>query len=328
MGVKKWLEPHAKYCFSKFTNSSEEVRKWCIVGEDSDGNPALVVPNATRGAGPDPVKSWFDDARKEKAELFSTINLQCFRSNVKTATSKWYIGAHNPENGSNPPRTTTDQHATTTQDQEDYQNGDYDPPAVSGDILQAADLEDNVSLVHDTILLHDGKGNETPFNYVQAKYTTSFTTSAGAYRTKGKCHIVIHMPSGWRLTDQNPHFYSISGNGLQLVLKFKPPPALFTKKFLGDMLADFGANKPYKNLATGTSHPAVSAIMKATEVGQANNPGVIMRINLLAKCPSFCVIKGLFESRDAFANLTTAAAPAVCSTNADCCVFCHSPPHP
>jgi hypothetical protein len=78
MGVKKWLEPHTKYCFSKFTNSSEEVGKWCIVGEDSDGNPALVVPNATRGAGPDPVKSWFDDAREEKAELFSTINLQCF----------------------------------------------------------------------------------------------------------------------------------------------------------------------------------------------------------------------------------------------------------
>ena len=324
MGVKKWLEPHAKYCFSKFTNSSEEVGKWCIVSEDSDGNPALVVPNATRGTGPDPVKSWFDDAREEKAELFSTINLQCFRSNVKTAASKWYNGAHNPENGSNPPRTTTDQHATTTQDQEDYQNGDDDPPAVSGDV----DHEDNISLVRDTIFLHDGEGNETPFNYIQAKYTTSFTTSTGAYRSKEKCHIVIHMPSGWRLTDQNPNFYSISGNGSQLVLKFKPPPALFTKKILGDMLADFTANKPYKNLATGTLHPAVSAIMKAAEVGQANNPDVIMIIKLLAKCPSFCVIKGLFESRDAFANLTTAAAPAVCSTNVDCCVFCHSPPHP
>jgi hypothetical protein len=81
-------------------------------------------------------------------------------------------------------------------------------------------------------------------------------------------------------------------------------------------------------LATGTLHPAVSAIMTAAEVGQANNPDVIMRINLLAKCPSFCVIEGLFESRDAFAKLTTAAAPAVSSTNADCCVFCHSPPHP
>ncbi len=63
---------------------------------------------------------------------------------MKTAALKWYNGAHNPENGSNPPLTTTDQHATTTQDQEDYQNGDDDPPAVSGDVLQAADHEDNI----------------------------------------------------------------------------------------------------------------------------------------------------------------------------------------
>ena len=80
------------------------------------------------------------------------------------------------------------------------------------------------------------------------------------------------------------------------------------------MLSDFKPNKPYKNLATGTLHPAVSAIMKAAEVGQANNPAVIMRINLLAKCPSFCAFEGLFESRDVFANLTTTAAPVVCST--------------
>ena len=129
------------------------------------------------------------------------------------------------------------------------------------------------------------------------------------------------MPSGWKLTNQNPNFYTISGNGLQLVLKFNPPPAVFTKKKLGDMLANFGANKPYKNLATGTLHPAVSAIMKAAEVEQANNPYVIMRIKLLAKCPSFCAIEGLFESKDAFAKLTMAPVPAVSSTNADCCVF-------
>jgi hypothetical protein len=328
MGAKKWLEPHTKYCFSKFTDSSEEVGKWCIVRADSDGSPELVVPNATRGAGFDPVKSWFEEARIEKAELFSPINLQCFRMNVKSAASKWFIGAHNPENGSNPPRTTTDQYATTTQDQEDNQNGGDDPPAVIGDVLQVVDHEDNVFLVRDTIVLHDGEGNETPFDYVQAKYTTSFTTSAGAYRSKEKCHIVIHMPSGWKLSDQNPNFYSISGNGSQLVLKFKPPPALFTKTILGDMLANFGTNKPYKNLATGTLHPAVSAIMKAAEVGQANNPDVIMRIKLLSKCPSFCAIEGLFQSRDAFAKLTTAPAPAVSSTNPDCCVFRHSPPSP
>ncbi len=110
---------------------------------------------------------------------------------MKTAASKWYNGAHNPENGSNPPRTTTDQHATITQDQEDDQNRGDNPPAVISDVLQAAD-DDNVSLVHDTIFLHDGEGNETPFNYVQAKYTTSFTTSTGAFRSKEKCHIVIH----------------------------------------------------------------------------------------------------------------------------------------
>ena len=94
------------------------------------------------------------------------------------------------------------------------------------------------------------------------------------------------------------------------------------------MLADFGTNKPYKKMATGTLHPAVSAIMKAADVGQANNPDVIMRIKLLAKCQSVCAIEGLFEGRDADANLVTAAAPTVSSSNAVCCVcFCHPPPH-
>jgi hypothetical protein len=80
-GTKKWLGLHVKFCFNKFTNMPEDG-KWCIVGEDSNGSPALVVPNATRG-GSDPVKCWYDQARKEQAELFSTINLQCFRTNVK-----------------------------------------------------------------------------------------------------------------------------------------------------------------------------------------------------------------------------------------------------
>ncbi len=230
MGTRKWLEPHNNYCFSKFTNSAEDDGKWCIVGADSDSNPVLVMPNTTRGVGPDLIKKWFAKARVGHADLFSTINFQCFQSNVKTAASKWYNRAHNPENGSNPPRTMTDQHATTTQDQEDNQNSDDDPPAITGDVLQAAD-EDNISLVCDTIFLHNGKGNKMPFNYIQAKYMTSFRTSAGAYRSKETCHITIHMPSALKLTNQNPTFYTISGNGLQLVLTFKPPPAVFTKKY-------------------------------------------------------------------------------------------------
>ncbi len=72
-------------------------------GASSVQIPTATLPDATRGGGHDPVKKWFDDERKENADLFSTINLQCFQSNVKTATSKWYNRAHNPENGSNPP---------------------------------------------------------------------------------------------------------------------------------------------------------------------------------------------------------------------------------
>jgi hypothetical protein len=53
--------------------------------------------------------------------------------------------------------------------------------------------------------------------------------------------------------------------------------------------------------------------MKAADMGQANNPDVIMRIKLLAKCQSVSTIEGLFEGRDAGANLVTAAAPAVSS---------------
>jgi hypothetical protein len=81
-------------------------------------------------------------------------------------------------------------------------------------------------------------------------------------------------------------------------------------------------------MAMGMLHPAVSAIMKAADVGQANNPDVIMRIKLLATCQSVCAIEGLIEGRDADANLVTAAAPAINSSNAVCCVcFCHPPPH-
>ena len=65
MGTRKWLEPHNAYCCSKFTNSAEEDGKWCIVGADSDDNPALVLPNATRGEAPDPVKKWFDNVREK-----------------------------------------------------------------------------------------------------------------------------------------------------------------------------------------------------------------------------------------------------------------------
>jgi hypothetical protein len=78
------------------------------------------------------------------------------------------------------------------------------------------------------------------------------------------------------------------------------------------MLANFGANKP---LATGTLHPAVSAIMKAADVGRANNLDVIMRIKLLIiKCQSVCAIEGLFEGRGALANLVMAAEPTVSSS--------------
>jgi hypothetical protein len=190
--------------------------------------------------------------------------------------------------------------------------------------------EINVSFVCETIFLCDDEGNETPFNYIQAKYTTSLMTSSGAYRSMEKCHITIHVPSGWKLSNQNPSsFCTISGNGSQLILKFKLPPAVFNRNILRDMLANFGTNKPYKKMATGMLHPAVSAIMKAADVEQANNPDVIMRIKLLEKCQSVCAIEGLFEGRDADANLVMAAAPTVSSSNAVCCVcFCHPPPHP
>ncbi len=266
------------------------------------------MPNAARG-GRDPVKLWYDEARIEDAKLFSTINLQCFRTNVRNMAKKWYDGANNPVNGSNPPRT-TDQHETT-QDQEDDENGGDDVPAVPGDIPQAAD-EDNISFVRETILLYDGKGNETPFNYVQAKYTTSSTTSSGNYRSTEKCHVIIHAPSGWKLSDQNPSsFCTISGNGSQLVLKFKPPPAVFNKRILWDMIAKFGKDGTHQNLPTGTLHPAFAAIIRAAEVGQSNSPDVIMKIKLLVKCQSVCAIEGLYKGRGTSAKLVNAAAPVV-----------------
>ncbi len=117
-GAKKWLDPHVKFCFSKFTDCEHEDGKWCIVGADSDGDYTLVVPNATRG-GLDLMKQWYEEAHEECTELFSTINLQCFRTNVQNTTKKWFDGAHNPANGSNLPRMTDHNNATREQEDED-----------------------------------------------------------------------------------------------------------------------------------------------------------------------------------------------------------------
>jgi hypothetical protein len=102
-----------------------------------------------------------------------------------------------------------------------------------------------------------------------------------------------------------------------------------TRTYYDICLPTLKQTNPLQKMAMGTLHPAVSAIMKAADVGQANNPDVLMRIKLLAKCQSVCAIEGLFEGRGVSANLVLAAAPVVSSSNADCCVcFCHPPTHP
>ena len=80
--------PQVKFYFSKFTDSETEDGKRCTVGADSDGNCALVVPNATRGS-LDPVEMWYKEAREEHSKLFSTINPQCFRLNMWNTAEKW-----------------------------------------------------------------------------------------------------------------------------------------------------------------------------------------------------------------------------------------------
>jgi hypothetical protein len=53
------------------------------------------------------------------------------------------------------------------------------------------------------------------------------------------------LPFGWKLSNQSPSsFCTLSGNGSQLVLKFKLPPAVFNKEILHDMSADLGKKKP------------------------------------------------------------------------------------
>jgi hypothetical protein len=196
-GAKKWLDPHVKFCFSKFTDSENEVEKWCIVGADSNGNHALVVPKTTRG-GLDLVKLWYKEAGEEHTELSSMIKLQRFRTNVHNTAKKWHDGANNPANGPNLSRTTY--HAT--HDHEDKDGNDV--PAIPSDMPQAAN-EDNISIVCDSIIIiaYNGKGNNKLFNYIQCKYVTSSTSSSN-FQSTNKCHIIIHAPSGWKLSDQNP----------------------------------------------------------------------------------------------------------------------------
>lgn len=312
-GKKKWLSEHVKFCFNKFTADENEEGKWCIVGTDSNGDPVLVVPNATRNSS-DPVKEWYDIARAEDVALFSTINLQCWRTNLKNAAQKWFDGAHNPANGSNPPRTTDHINATHEQEGEDGKDdkGDEDGddvPDLPNYVAKPAEDADN---------LYDGQGNENeaPFNYVQAQFITSSTTSSqsGNIRSTEKCHVIVHAPSGWKLSDQDrSSFCTLSANGSTLTLKFKPPRAVFDKEILREMISDFGGenNKPYRNLETGTLHPAVAAIMKAADVRKSDLPRVIMKIKLPVKCRSISAIEGLYESRDATARLEKAPMPAV-----------------
>ena len=144
-----------------------------IIGADSNGDRALVVPNASKDSLLDLVKLWQKEAREECDEFFGTINLQCFRTNVQNTAKKWYDGANKQVNGLNPPQTTD--HAT--HDQKDKEGDDV--PALPSDTPQAAN-EDNI-FVRENILLYNGKGNKMPFNYVQAKYVISSTTSASNF---------------------------------------------------------------------------------------------------------------------------------------------------
>jgi hypothetical protein len=76
-GQKKWLSTHVDFCFSRFTDNPDEEDKLCIVGTDVNGVHTLSVPNAAR-IGPDPVREWYEEARLVHADLWNTINLQCF----------------------------------------------------------------------------------------------------------------------------------------------------------------------------------------------------------------------------------------------------------
>jgi hypothetical protein len=118
--------------------------------------------------------------------LFSTINLQCFRTNLQNTSKKWHDGVNNPVNGSNPPRT-TDQ---TTHDEVDKE-GDYFP-ALPSDIPQAAN--GNNIFVCEIFSLYDGKGNETSFNYAQVMIFTSSMTSSGDFQSTENSILSFTLP--------------------------------------------------------------------------------------------------------------------------------------
>ncbi len=207
-------------------------------------------------------------------------------------------GAHNPENGTNPPRTDA-----THQENKDDAGVCTIPQDADGKVLP----EDNAS---GTIVAQDDLGNETPLNYIQCKYVTS--SGSGNFQSTDKCHVLIHAPSGWKLSDQYPSgFCTLSGNRTELILKFKPPPAVFDREILCDMMVSIGNNNTYINLPTGTLHSAVMAIMIAADERKTNSPHMIMKIPLLIKCKSVFAIEGLHDGRDVLANLVNAAIPAV-----------------
>ncbi len=101
---------------------------------------------------------------------------------------------------------------------------------------------------------------------------------------------------------------------------------MFDKEILQDMISDFGEDKPYRNMATGTLHPAVMPIVRAADMGQSNLPDVIMKIKLLVKCQSVCAIEGLYDGRGGTARLEKAPIPAVRRSSSNA-VFL-SPPCP
>ncbi len=86
---------------------------------------------------------------------------------------------------------------------------------------------------------------------------------------------------------------------------------MFDRKILWDMMVNLGDNNTYKNLPTGTLHPAVTAIMSASDETRNQFSSYDHEDPLLVRCKSVCAIEGLHNGRDASANLFNAAMPAV-----------------
>lgn len=202
----KWTKDHTKFVFERFTRVPGEEDKWYYKDADKPGvrgDPAN-----------DPAKQWYGQVKG--LPMWSDINLQIFRRNIKIRANEWHLTAHNPDNAGN------------------GNVGPEDAPADDADAnvmgaREGSDSEEEVSEV-EVLETIPCDGNSISLAYLQCVYDTSDGTCAP---TKKGC-VILQGVSGWTLAEEKDKgdFVVLSDDGESLHLSITVNSKLFDMEIL------------------------------------------------------------------------------------------------